>query len=107
MRSIGFAAIGICLLIAFTTPTAKAQTAATGALTVNVLDSTRAVIPGADVVVTSAATGQTRTEISNEKGTATFSLLPVGNYSVTISLAGFKTAQISPIVINVTETRVL
>lgn len=99
--------IGLCLLLAaflYVSPL-RAQTSSSGALIVTITDPTGAVIVGAKVVLTNTATGQVRAELTGSQGAYTFSLLPVGAYSVTVSSPGFKQVQIPSVVINVTETR--
>src|SRR3974377_2486333 len=83
------------------------QTAGTGALSVNVNDPTSASIPGARVSVKSTATGVTRTEQTTSNGSYTFTLLPPGSYTVTITAAGFTPVEIPYVQVNVTETHVL
>ena len=95
-------ALTVCL-----TPVMMAQTSSTGALAVTVTDPSGAVVTGANLVLTSAATGQTRSEKTGSQGTYSFQLLPVGSYSVEINAPGFKPVQILSVVINVTETRAL
>jgi len=63
----------------------SAQTAGTGALTVTVTDPSGAAIPGAAVKVSNPATGLTRSEVTAANGSYTFTLLPPGNYSVSIA----------------------
>jgi hypothetical protein len=86
---------------------ALAQTATTGALTGVVTDPSGAVISGANVALSSTATGQVRTTTTDTSGAYKFSLLPPGSYSVTFGASGFKTAQVGSVGINVTETAVL
>jgi len=84
-----------------------AQSAGTGALTGTLIDPTGAVVPGVNVILTSLETNQTRTATTGSDGVYKFSLLPPGNYSVRFSATGFKTAEISSVTVNVTETPVL
>ncbi len=96
----------VCLLLAFSTGS-FAQTAETGALTGTVTDPSGAVIGGAAVTITSTDTGQTRTTTTDANGSYKFSLLTPGTYSVKFSAAGFKTAEVPSVTVNVTETPVL
>ena len=96
----------VCLLLAFSTAS-FAQTAETGALTGTVTDPSGGVIAGAAVTITSTATGQTRTTTTDANGSYKFSLLTPGTYSVKFSAAGFKTAEVPSVTVNVTETPVL
>lgn len=109
MKSIRLLWLGVSFMIASSLCVAPllAQTSTTGALKVTVTDRGGAVIPGASVTVTNTAMGLARKEITGEQGSYTFSLLPVGGYSVVISEPGFDTVQIPSVIINVTETRAL
>src|SRR5690242_18348765 len=84
-----------------------AQSAGTGALTGTVTDAGGGIVPGATVTLTSADTNQTRTVITGSDGAYKFSLLPPATYRVRFSAPGFKTAEVSSVVVNVTETPVL
>ena len=55
-----------------------------------VTDASGAVVPGAAVVLTNTGTNETRTAATNASGEYTFSLLPVGHYSVSVKAAGFE-----------------
>jgi hypothetical protein len=61
-----------------------------GAIQGTVTDSTGASIPGATVVITNIATNTKQTMVSTGSGDYAASLDP-GKYSITVSLAGFKT----------------
>jgi len=84
-----------------------AQTAATGALTGKVTDSTGAIIQGAAVTVTSVATGAVRKTATDANGNYTEPLLPPGLYRVEFSKDQFKTLAYGAIVVNITETAIL
>src|SRR5579862_1555515 len=100
--------LSVCFVLLLTcTSLSLAQTAETGALTGTVTDPSGAIISGATVTLTSAATGQTRTTTTDANGSYKFSLLQPGTYSVKFSAAGFKTAESSGVIVNVTETPVL
>jgi Carboxypeptidase regulatory-like domain/TonB dependent receptor/TonB-dependent Receptor Plug Domain len=57
-----------------------------------VVDAGGGVIPGATVVAKNTATGQTFEVTSNDAGVFAIPGIAVGTYSVTVTLAGFKTA---------------
>src|SRR6266567_572126 len=56
-----------------------------------VTDNTGAVVPKARVTARNLDTSLVRTTASDAGGDYSFSLLPVGNYSVSVELAGFRT----------------
>ncbi len=57
-----------------------------------VTDSTGAVIPNATVVITNLGTNAKRTAQTNNSGDYSFTLLPVGHYSVSVKSSGFQEA---------------
>ncbi len=62
-----------------------------GGIQGTVTDATGASIAGADVTVTSVDTGLTRTAQTDSAGNYAFTELPLGDYQVTASKAGFRT----------------
>src|SRR5271163_3847351 len=81
---------------------AKAQNG--GALTGTITDPTGAVVPNANVSVTSVETGKQRTTTSNGAGIFDFPSLDVGEYNLAISAPGFETYNQNGIPINVAQT---
>src|ERR1043166_4199405 len=67
------------------------QATASGAIQGTVLDKSEAVVVGAEVFVTSKATGTTRTVATSDTGSFRFDLLSAGLYTVRVSKAGFST----------------
>src|SRR5438105_5430979 len=63
----------------------------TGNITGRILDPQGAAVPGVTVTARSAATGFTRTEVSDAEGIYRLNALPVGIYDVTAELSGFAT----------------
>jgi carboxypeptidase family protein len=61
-----------------------------GTIAGSVKDSTGAVVPGAKVTVTNAATGQTVDLVSNSVGEFTAADVPVGTYNIRIRNQGFR-----------------
>ena len=68
-----------------------------------VTDATGAVVPGATVTVKGDETGFTRSTVTNGAGSYSFSELPIGPYTVEVSLTGFKTAIRKGITLNVAD----
>jgi len=83
---------------------AQAQTFR-GTVLGTVTDSTGAAIAGATVTVKNTGTGLTRTVTTGEDGSYSVPELPIGNYSVTVERAGFKTAVVTGIVVEVASER--
>ncbi len=78
---------------------AFAQGGTTNTISGVVVDSGGGVVPGADVVVKHSATGVSQSRVSNSEGVFTFSNLPIGTYTVTVTLTGFKTFVANDVVI--------
>lgn len=86
IRSRVFASVFTLLLF---TVGLKAQSAL-GTITGIVADSTGAVIPNVTVVATNTATGTTAQTVSSSTGNYVIPSLPVGPYTLSVSLTGFK-----------------
>lgn len=76
-------------LLAGTAGAASAQDSR-GTITGTVRDSSKGVVPGATVTVTSEAMGNSITTVTNEDGYFQAPYLIAGNYKVTVELQGFK-----------------
>jgi len=74
--------------------------AQTSQITGRVTDSSNAVVPSAEVLVTNTDTGVTRTTSANELGYYTAPLLPRGNYRVLVRNPGFKTIERSGLLLD-------
>ena len=72
--------------------TAAHAQATTGRIAGRVKDSSGGVLPGVNVTVTEVRTGFTRDAVTNDEGAYVFVSLPLGSYTVTASLEGFKKA---------------
>ena len=79
------------------------QVGTQGSILGTVVDSSRAALPGASVTVTNLDTGLVQTAISGEAGNFEILALPIGPYSVVVSMTGFKTWQLDRIVLTVGE----
>src|SRR3989304_2119569 len=82
--------LGCLLLCLCLAPTAWAQQT-TGAVSVSVLDSSGAVVPGALLTLTDLATNDARTANTQGAGNYTFVNLNFGQYRLTVALEGFET----------------
>lgn len=82
-------ACGMLLLLVWGSLSISAQTT-TGRISGTITDASGAVIPGASVAVTNAATNSVRTATTDDNGFYTVTNLPVGTYSVVVEQKGFK-----------------
>jgi hypothetical protein len=74
-----------------------AYAAITGAISGTVTDSTGAVIAGVTVEAVNEQTGVRHKVVTNSKGSYTFSVLDVGSYTLSASMDGFDTYQLTGI----------
>ena len=105
MKSFSIAFSGtIAVLFAFLAfecaPAAMAQTFR-GSIQGTITDSSGAVVPGAQVKVISKAIGFSRTLEANDRGEYVASELPLGTYSVTVEMNGFRTTTLTQVPVSV------
>ncbi|MGH9370432.1 MAG: TonB-dependent receptor domain-containing protein [Vicinamibacterales bacterium] len=79
------------------------QVGTQGSILGAVVDSSRAALPGASITVTNLDTGLVQTATADATGNFEILALPIGPYSVTVSLPGFKTWQLERLVLSVGE----
>src|ERR1043166_5683098 len=82
-----------------------AQSASTGALTGTVTDPTGAVVQNARIALRNTGTGETRTVVTDRDGSYRFSILPSGEYDVTMEAVGFAPLVVREVLIRITEVR--
>jgi hypothetical protein len=75
-----------------------------GTMVGNVLDATGAAIPQVSVTVKNQGTSATRAVITNQDGAYTIPSLPVGMYTVTAEMKGFRTAIQKDVKLDVNQT---
>ncbi|HEX8711453.1 MAG TPA: carboxypeptidase-like regulatory domain-containing protein, partial [Terracidiphilus sp.] len=80
---------------------AVAQIAGTGNIQGTVTDPSGAVLPNAQVTVTSVATGVKHQSASSSGGVFSFPNLPIGTYNLSVTASGFKTYTRTGIVLEV------
>jgi hypothetical protein len=80
----------IIVVVLVAIPAAHSQTV-TGQISGRIVDPQGAVIPGANVQLTSDLSGQVRAFVSDANGSFIFTNLVAGNYSIRIAQPGFKT----------------
>jgi hypothetical protein len=75
-----------------------------GTVVGNVTDQTGAVVPGANVKITSLTTGEIRSVLTGSAGTYSFPNLPAGTYRVEVQQPGFKQFVQNNVVVQVDVT---
>ncbi len=105
MKHIRFT-FALALLVSLVPFMAFAQSS-TGSISGSVSDDSGAALPGVTVTATSAATGATRTTVTNGAGRYELALLVPGTYAVSGELSGFKPVKFERIVVNVGTTTTL
>src|SRR5215210_1594106 len=88
--------IGRCFAALLFTSALAAQASAqtvTGEIRGTVRDSSGGVLPGVTVTATHTQTGLTRSETTGDQGSYVLPSLPIGGYTVTAELQGFRKAE--------------
>jgi carboxypeptidase family protein len=88
------------LVLALASTTVFAQGSFFSSLSGTVVDSSGAVIPGADVKIKNNGTGEEHNAVTASDGGFNVPSLPGGTYTVTVSLMGFKTAVLNSVTLN-------
>ena len=102
MKRIISSMIVLCAIWLAATPAAAQQT--TGSISGRIVDDQGAAVPGATVTGKNAATGFSRTDVSDGEGIFRLNALPVGTYDITTELQGFSKVENKGIVVNVGQT---
>jgi hypothetical protein len=90
------AGIGVLLALMVAAGASVSAQTTTSSISGTVVDSGGGAIPGAAVIVKNEA-GASFETVTNGEGVFSVPALPAGNYSITVSLTGFKTAVVSPV----------
>ncbi len=96
---VGRSILTLAVVALATAPALRAQTIV-GQIAGLATDTSGAVLPGVTVTVTNDDTGLVRTAVTDERGAWIVTNLPVGRYSVTAELQGFRKAQQTGVELN-------
>jgi hypothetical protein len=89
------------------TATVTASAQSVGTISGTVLDDSGAAVPGAVVTARNQGTGAVREVVSDEAGRYVLALLPIGTYTVSTSMTGFRTAEKTDVVLTVQQSLTL
>lgn len=92
----------VWVLVLFSAGSALAQRS-TATLRGTITDATQSILPGVTITATNAETGLVRTTVTNESGIYFIPELPVGRYTVSAELAGFKVASRTGVTLRVAD----
>src|SRR5437868_6087775 len=98
-------AVLFAALISMSASTVLAQ--AVGTISGTIKDGTGAVIPGVSITALNQGTGVTREAVSDDSGHYSMPLLPVGTYTLSTALPGFRGAENRNINLEVQQSRVI
>jgi hypothetical protein len=91
------------VLLAAAVSTAVSGQETTGTITGSVTDQTGAVLPGVSITLRNMNTDLSRTVVTNENGSYTATLLPIGAYEVTFQLQGFQQVTLRNVTLHVND----
>jgi carboxypeptidase family protein len=95
--------LGLMMLLAATFHVVASAQETTGTITGVASDQTGAVLPGVSVTIKNTNTSTSHTVVTNEAGSYTASLLPIGAYEVTFELSGFQSVTLKNIDLHVND----
>src|SRR3954454_13950481 len=101
MKRIIVAMIAICALT-LSAPAMAQQT--TGNIQGRITDAQKAAVPGVTVTAKNAATGYSRSEVTDSEGTYRLPSLPLGTYELKAELSGFAPFTNKAVEVNVGQT---
>jgi len=101
----GVQGLVLCLLVVGSSLHVCAQSASTGALTGRVTDPSGAVVQNAKIIFRNYGTDKTFTAVTDQDGSYRFSLLPAGEYELTVDAVGFTPLVVRHLVIQISEVR--
>src|SRR5580693_5753511 len=76
----------------------------TGAVRGTITDASGAIVPGATVTATNAATGVKTEAKTNQDGEYSIRFLQIGNYNLSVEASGFDTSTYGPFALEIDQT---
>src|SRR5690348_3682259 len=91
----GLASVCVGISLALHAPPAWSQSTASGTVSGQVVDQSKAAVAAAQIKLTDVTTNGTLNAMSNDSGRFTFVNVPPGNYNITISKQGFNVFRVA------------
>jgi carboxypeptidase family protein len=88
-------------------PAAPARAQSVGSISGTVMDDSKAGVPGAVVTARHEGTSATREVVTDAAGRYAMPLLPIGSYTVTATMSGFRTEERSKLLLEVQQSLTL
>lgn len=95
-------ALGLCIIFScWVAPTEVQAQVLYGSVAGNVVDSSGARVPGAEVTITNAGTNYSQATITSETGGYSLLNIPEGTYTLKVSLTGFREYRVQNLVVKI------
>ena len=94
-------------VLALLTATLPASAQSVGNISGTVTDESGAGVPGATVIAKNEGTGTTREMVTDGSGRYVLALLPIGSYTISAAMTGFRTEERSKVVLEVQQSLTL
>lgn len=107
MKRLGRVVQFSCLVLILGTSLAASAQNTTASVRGTVMDEQGAAMAGASVTITNADTADSRSGKSDREGSYTFPSLPIGRYTLTVTMEGFKTFTEKDILLHVNDSLTL
>jgi Carboxypeptidase regulatory-like domain len=107
VKATRLALVLVALALVFAWPGSSYAQRMTAELNGAVVDESGASVPGADVTLTSEASGGVRRSVTNANGFFAFSAVPAGVYKLLVSLQGFNSYEVTGLSLNAGDSRTL
>jgi hypothetical protein len=100
-------ALAVCAALGSLLAGSVGAQGSSGVLNGQVVDPSGAAMPGVTVTATNPATGESRVSVTTAEGTYRLAALPVGTYTLTCTLEGFKTMTRTGILVEASVPRTI
>src|SRR5665213_3452329 len=99
-----YALLTLTLALLCSAPSAILAQQSLGTISGTIADQTGAIVPGSVVTIVDEQTAATRTMHASGAVAYSFQALPIGSYTLTVTMAGFNTERIAKVVVQADRT---